>query len=302
MPVPPQTVRNNAARGLKLREEYGRGGTATGVARARDLKNGKDIPLATLKRMKAFFDRHQQSKDTPPKEGNGKIAWLLWGGDSGRSWAESQINQLEKKAKSFGVGDRVSWNSSGGRADGKITRVVRDGKLKVPGTSFTLTGDDENPAALIRLYRDGEPTDQVVGHRFGSLSPMSKMLQATEIMKVDDSLGLVFGFAIVSKIDGEAHFDRQADHIPEEVMLKGAFEFAKNQRVAKEMHRGDAIGSIVFMFPLTTEIAKSLDITTKRTGLLIAMKPEDPAVMEKFQDGTYTGFSIGGSAINEKLA
>jgi hypothetical protein len=49
----------------------------------------------------------------------------------------------------------------------------------------------------------------------------------------------------------------------------------------------------VFAFPLTTEIAKSLGITTKQTGLLIAMRPSE-SVLSKFKDGTYTGFSIGG--------
>jgi hypothetical protein len=68
----------------------------------------------------------------------------------------------------------------------------------------------------------------------------------------------------------------------------------ENSRIAKEMHQGEPKGSVVFAFPLTTDIAKSLGITTERTGLLIAMKPT-AAVLEKFRDGTYTGFSIGGA-------
>lgn len=126
-------------------------------------------------------------------------------------------------------------------------------------------------------------------------------LQATQILKVDESLGLVFGFAIVCKEDGDDHFDLQGDHIPEGVMVKGSTDFMKSERVAKEMHQGDPIGSIVFAFPLTTEIAKSLEIFTKRTGLLIAMHTEDQEVLRKFRDGEYTGFSIGGSAINVPL-
>jgi len=130
---------------------------------------------------------------------------------------------------------------------------------------------------------------------------MSTQLQATSILKVDESLGLVFGFAIVCKEDGKNHFDLQGDHIPESVMLKGAFEFAKSARTAKEMHKGGAIGQVVHTFPLTTDIADSLGIVTKRTGLLIAMKPEDPIVLAKFASGELTGFSIGGNAINEAL-
>jgi len=114
-----------------------------------------------------------------------------------------------------------------------------------------------------------------------------------QIVKVDSELGLVFGFAIVSNVDGEPYFDVQGDHIPEDAMLKAATEFMENSRVAKEMHAGDQKGSVVFAFPLTTDIAKSLDITSKQTGLLIAMRPSEE-VLAKFKDGVYTGFSIGG--------
>lgn len=130
---------------------------------------------------------------------------------------------------------------------------------------------------------------------------MSDQLHTSAILKVDESLGLVFGFAIICKEDGEPHFDLQADHIPEHVMLKGSTDFMKSDRVAKEMHRGDQVGEIVFAFPLTTDIAKSLDIQTKRTGLLIAMQPDDPEVLRKFANGEYTGFSIGGTAVNEAI-
>ena len=55
------------------------------------------------------------------------------------------------KATKAGVGDSVSWGSSGGTAKGKILRVVRNGKINVPGSSFTITGTPEDPAVLIRL-------------------------------------------------------------------------------------------------------------------------------------------------------
>lgn len=124
-------------------------------------------------------------------------------------------------------------------------------------------------------------------------------MQKFQLAKVDSSLGLVFGFALVCKEDGKDYVDLQNEHIPEDVMLKGALEFAESERMAKEMHRGDSIGTVVFCFPLTEEVAKAMDITTKRTGLMIAMKPT-PEVLAKFQDGTYTGFSIGGFATYEE--
>ena len=114
-----------------------------------------------------------------------------------------------------------------------------------------------------------------------------------QIVKVDSDLGLVFGFAIVSTVEGNPYYDVQGDYIPETAMLKAATDFMENSRVARDMHRGDQSGHVVFAFPLTADIAKALGIETEKTGLLIAMKPEKD-LLEKFQDGTYTGFSIGG--------
>lgn len=114
-----------------------------------------------------------------------------------------------------------------------------------------------------------------------------------QVCKVDTRLGLVFGFAIVCKVDGEPYVDLQGDHIPEDAMLKASKDFMRNSRVAKEMHTGEQTGDIVFAFPLTEDIAKALDIATPRTGLLLGMAPGAEA-LGKFADGTYTGFSIGG--------
>ncbi len=132
------------------------------------------------------------------------------------------------------------------------------------------------------------------------MSPNVDIAKRSQILKVDETLGLVFGYAIVCKEDGEDYFDLQDDNIPEEVMLKAAAEFMENSRAADEQHDGETMGTVVFAFPLTSEIAKSLDIETKRTGLLIAMKPS-PAVFKRFVDGELTGFSIAGSGASEEV-
>jgi len=101
--VPPQEVRNNAKRGLELREKHGRGGTAVGVARARDLSNGKALSLDTLKRMNSYFARHEVDKKGEGwgVDSAGYIAWLLWGGDAGRAWAKKITSEQENKEKSM---------------------------------------------------------------------------------------------------------------------------------------------------------------------------------------------------------
>ena len=84
------------------------------------------------------------------------------------------LDIILQKAKNVKRGDSVSWNSSGGTARGKVTKVITNGSEQVPGSSFTITGTPEDPAALIKLYRpdaDGKykPTDTIVGHKTSTL-------------------------------------------------------------------------------------------------------------------------------------
>ncbi len=134
--------------------------------------------------------------------------------------------------------------------------------------------------------------------------PKSPVNIQGDVCKVDESLGLVFGYAMVCKIDGEDHFDSQGDHIPEDTMLRTLAKFMSGDNVvAKEMHSGEQIGTYLFAFPMTTEIAKSLDIQVKQTGALIAMKPDSASTLAKFASGEFTGFSIGGiNATYEEVA
>ena len=95
-PKPTQAVREAARKALERREEYGRGGTEVGVARARDLANGKGIPEETLQRMVSFFARHA---GTPRNDQTGaaSIAWGLWGGSEGRAWAAAELRRIERE-------------------------------------------------------------------------------------------------------------------------------------------------------------------------------------------------------------
>jgi len=100
---PTQQMIDEAARGLEMRREYGRGGTEVGVARARDISNGKNLSIETIKRMYSFFSRHEKATKGGKgyKSGDegypskGKIAWLLWGGDAGFKWAERKVQEIE---------------------------------------------------------------------------------------------------------------------------------------------------------------------------------------------------------------
>ncbi len=98
--TPPLTVAANAEKGLRLRQDFSRGGTMIGVARARDLRARKPLSEDTILRMTSYFARHavdRQAQGFGDKENPsaGYIAWLLWGGDAGRDWAERKKAEIE---------------------------------------------------------------------------------------------------------------------------------------------------------------------------------------------------------------
>jgi hypothetical protein len=104
--VPPKGAQENAKRGLELRREFNRGGTMVGVARARDISNGASLPLETVNRMVSYFARHEVDKKgkdwgNASNPSRGYIAWLLWGGDAGKTWADSISQRAKKKDKSM---------------------------------------------------------------------------------------------------------------------------------------------------------------------------------------------------------
>jgi lambda family phage portal protein len=102
--TPPQGAREAAKRALDVRETKPpsqRGMTPVGIARARDLINGVKMSPDTVRRMKAFFDRHEVDKKgaTFGEQGKGWQAWNGWGGDAGFSWAKKVVGQMEARDK-----------------------------------------------------------------------------------------------------------------------------------------------------------------------------------------------------------
>lgn len=192
-------------------------------------------------------------------------------------------------------------------------RGVKDGKppvvVHMNGRNYIADGHHRASAAWL----DGADN---IGVKYKDLDPESNAMKRADpdhvdfrIAKVDESLGLVFGWAIVCKVNGEDYYDlnidrstgeRVPEHIPEDAMTKAALGLMEEGAPGNEMHAGPDSGHYPFLFPLTTDIAKAMGIQTEKTGLMCAYKPE-PKVLAKFVDGTYTGFSIEGARIKSEM-
>ena len=110
---PTAAMAEEAQSGLDWREEFGRGGTEVGVARARDISNRKNLSPETVRRMVSYFARHEVDKEgegwSPDEDGYpsaGRIAWALWGGEPGKSWANAKDKQLENEGRNMDTESR----------------------------------------------------------------------------------------------------------------------------------------------------------------------------------------------------
>jgi hypothetical protein len=140
---------------------------------------------------------------------------------------KSDLEQDKKKKKedyemnkaSYSVGDFVQWNSSGGTARGKITRVVSNGKINVPNSSVSVTGTPEDPAVVITVYRkegnSWKPTDTKVGHKMKTLRSWAA--------KVAKSVGVNIGLLPNEVVKKAIETQSVANQI-----IKGGVEVAEN--------------------------------------------------------------------------
>ena len=221
--VPTDAMAAEARRGLEWRKEFNRGGTAVGVARARDIMNKDTLSISTVRRMHSFFSRHEvdkQGKGFTPGDGYpsaGRIAWALWGGDPGQTWARAITNRIKAMEKAVGTdvegmtvdgpsemisettkaaakrGDFVSWNSSGGTARGKVVRVEISGEIDVPNSDFSVAGTSEDPALLIQIWREGSEgwaaTDTFVGHKSSTVRAIADLDKSVDTAQIGEGGG-----------------------------------------------------------------------------------------------------------------
>jgi hypothetical protein len=131
-----------------------------------------------------------------------------------------------KKAGEYSPGDFVQWGSSGGTARGKVTRVVTNGKIKVPNSSVTITGTPEDPAVTIRVYeKDGnswKPSKTVVGHRMSTLRSWT--------VKVLKSIGVQTEVSLPNTVVNEAN---DAKLVATQIN-EGGVDMTENNEVAED--------------------------------------------------------------------
>jgi HK97 family phage prohead protease len=203
-----------------------------------------------------------------------------------RSYLQNAVKSLrstaveEQKAHgNFSVGDMVSWGSSGGTARGKITKIVREGSVKVPGSSFTINAEEGDPAVLIRVYRDDKATDTIVGHKMSTLRAAksfdSLVVETHEVEEPGEAEVLTSGIEQDQRPQGEPlevkNVENENEIIAEEAVVPAA-EVAPEAPVeapaeepavdapAEEAAAEDEPAHVVALEALGAEVVKDTDL------------------------------------------
>ena len=204
-----------------------------------------------------------------------------------------EIQKVERaEPDALKTGDFVSWNASGGRARGKITRIVRDGKIDVPSSSFVINGTAEDPAALIQVYRNGESTDIFAGHRFSALTKISDIrsietgenFERKEVTDFKNVKARTFEFPFSSEFPVKRYFGN---------------EILSHEEGAADLARLNDGGIVLFNHDMNKPIgvveSARIDSETKRGYAKIRFSRNKLAteVLQDVSDGVIRGVSFG---------
>lgn len=125
--------------------------------------------------------------------------------------------------------------------------------------------------------------------------PGEEMFKAdVEVTEVNESLGIVFGWGMITDVNDQPYYDLDNQHINSDLMVKATSDFMVSDRVSNDSHTTSDIGVVVHSFPLSKEIANSMGIFSNISGWMVGVKPTAD-ILAKFVSGEYTGFSIEGS-------
>jgi hypothetical protein len=173
--TPPKGAQEAGKRALEVRAskpQSQRGMTSVGIARARDLANGKTMSPDTVRRMLNYFTRHENDKkgSTWSDQGKGWQAWHGWGGDAGFTWAKKvvrQMNKADSKTKALRALSESSvfaYNIPENLTIGRPFKTLGLGQVssRMSGENVGKEIDLSMLAEMVRVFKERKDQDPVV--------------------------------------------------------------------------------------------------------------------------------------------
>jgi len=287
--TPPASVRAAARRALEVREEAApsnRGMTPVGLARARDLSNGRPVSVETLRRMKAYFDRHEIDKQgsTWGERGKGWQAWYGWGGDAGRSWANGILRSVDaedgqkQSAQQRAIHAKLGGSGGGGGGGG--------------GGGSASGGAAGGGAAVTQQWATGKdgkrhPTEEQKTARVAALSDKRDQLRQKAAAAPEGSRQRAAAERAVAKVDGKI---RDTEKRPTLDQVNTSVQQRRSERLQAQADRARRAADSGQMTPAQAERARqraeNLEARAKgqpvpnRQNRIKPIPQDDPAVAE----------------------
>ena len=210
--TPPKGVQDAAKRGLEVRATKPpsqRGGTEVGLARARDLANGKQLSPDTVKRMFAYFTRHEVDKkgSTWSDQGKGWQAWHLWGGDDGFSYsrkvtkqmkaADQKVKSLTAYSEALVLNEIRTYDLPDGLTIGKPFKTLSLGQVssRMNGKPIGDAIDQDLLNEMVRVFNLRKESDPVIIDWQHATSPYQNGIQGPD---AGNALGVIVDLEVKS--------------------------------------------------------------------------------------------------------
>tara|TARA_R100001460_G_scaffold72433_2_gene113181 strand:+ start:1546 stop:3492 length:1947 start_codon:yes stop_codon:yes gene_type:complete len=280
---PPQGAQDNAKRALEVRASKPpsqRGMTDVGIARARDLANGKTLSPDTVKRMLAYFDRHEVDKkgSTWNIQGKGWQAWHGWGGDAGYAFARKVVKQMKtadektKSLRAYGEALQLAepvptYDVPDGLIIGKPFKTLALGQVssRLNGSAIGSEIDTKMLSEMVRVFKSRRDADPVIIDWQHATSPFNGGSPAPP--ESGNALGLIVDVELRS--DGLYAIPAYNERGLEVVKNAGGVLWSSPEFIAGDVYTrdgGDKIGTAQLLaITLTPRPAQSNDKISRVT-------------------------------------
>lgn len=178
--TPTDGMASAAKRALKWHEEGKPGGTQVGLARANQLKNKEPLSESTVLRMHSFFSRHEVDKQatgfSSGEEGfpsKGRVAWDLWGGDGGQTWAQQKRDQIMRDRESKSLTNKEIGMDELNKAVLAAFASEFSFYLKTAGFHWNVTGND--------FFEYHELFGEIYSEVYGSLDLFAEKIRTLQV-------------------------------------------------------------------------------------------------------------------------
>lgn len=215
-----------------------------------------------------------------------------------------KVSKKTADTEKIGKGDFVCWNSSGGKAQGRVEHIMREGVLGIPESSFKINASPDDPAVLIRIYKEGadgwKETPTSVGHKMSTLSLIAPLVNKSRLIKqASEERFTLAPWYIPDKYDAQNEWTDAVE------LQKALWDYVKSGdrdirlQHQKDIKAGEWVEAMTLPYEWTTPVQKSNGSSgaiTYPAGTVLLGVVWEPWAWEMVKSGEITGFSIGGSA------